>query len=341
MTDGNAVIYNDGELYHIAEYSNERDLELAILEVRDALFGRNRIYLDIKRKIGRKGGQRNIPDGYLVDLSGRIPRLYVVENELAVHDPLRHVAVQILQFSLSFEAEPRNVQMILFDAIQGDPQAGKQCEEFARANGFRNLDRLIDVMVFESPFAALVIIDQIPEKLEKILAEKFRFGVEVLELTRYESRAGNRLYRFEPFLVDLVPMAPVDSEGLSSSRVDAGEIDTVVVPAHKEGFERAFLGQNAWYAVRIHGTVRSQIKYIAVYQVRPISAITHYAPVRAIEPYGDEGKYIIHFAEPAREIGPIPMIKGGRGKVKTFQNLRYTTYERLCNAKTLDEVFID
>jgi hypothetical protein len=52
----------------------------------------------VKKKIGKKGGLRNIPDGYLIDLSDAKPRLFVVENELAVHDPLRHIAVQILQF---------------------------------------------------------------------------------------------------------------------------------------------------------------------------------------------------------------------------------------------------
>jgi len=31
------------------------------------------------------------------------------------------------------------------------------------------------------------------------------------------------------------------------------EIDTVIVPAQKDGFERVFLGQNAWWAIRIGG----------------------------------------------------------------------------------------
>src|SRR5436190_14604770 len=82
-------------------------------------YGRkNRMYLDVKKKIGIKGGLTNIPDGYLLDLSDQKPRLYVVENELAAHDPLRHIAIQILQFSLSFEAEPGKVRNILIDAIQ-------------------------------------------------------------------------------------------------------------------------------------------------------------------------------------------------------------------------------
>jgi len=82
-----SVIWTRDGSYRRVEYEDEADLEAAIVEVQSELFGPNRIYLDVKKKIGAKGGLRNIPDGYLVDLSGRQPRLYVVENELASHDP--------------------------------------------------------------------------------------------------------------------------------------------------------------------------------------------------------------------------------------------------------------
>ncbi len=82
----------NGSFRHV-EYEDEADLEAGIAEVQEELFGPSRIYLDAKKKIGSKGGLRNIPDGYLIDMSGRQPRLYVVENELAAHDPLRHIAV--------------------------------------------------------------------------------------------------------------------------------------------------------------------------------------------------------------------------------------------------------
>ncbi len=90
-------LWTEGSSFRAANFKNEADLEKAILRVKENLFGSNRIYLDVKKKIGRKGGLRNIPDGYLIDLGSREPRLYVVENELASHDPLRHIAVQILQ----------------------------------------------------------------------------------------------------------------------------------------------------------------------------------------------------------------------------------------------------
>ena len=45
-----------------------------------------------------------------------------------------------------------------------------------------------------------------------------------------------------------------------------------------------------------------KIKYIAAYRSQPASAITHYAAVSSIEPYGEEGKYKLNFAESANEI---------------------------------------
>src|SRR5437016_9318656 len=138
-------------IYRLAGYQNESDLEGAINKVKAELFGEHRIYLDVKKKIGAKAGLRNIPDGYLVDLSGQSPRLYVVENELASHEPLRHIAVQILEFSLSFEAEPRAVKNILFDAVHKQPEAKTRCEAYATSHGFRNLDHLLETLVFEGP----------------------------------------------------------------------------------------------------------------------------------------------------------------------------------------------
>ena len=103
----------------------------------------------------------------------------------------------------------------------------------------------------------MVIIDEMSDVLQNVLVRKFQFGVEVLELARYENDQGARVYQFEPFLADLTPDGgpPTPPE----------EIDTVVVPAREEGFKEIFLGENRWRAVRIHGTMRPQIKYIAAY----------------------------------------------------------------------------
>jgi hypothetical protein len=323
-----SLIWTPIGAYHRATYETEAELEQAILEVQESLFGPNRVYLAIKKKIGTKGGVRNIPDGYLIDLTGQQPRLYVVENELAAHDPLRHIAVQVLQFSLSFEAEGRGVKTILFNALQDQPEFKQKCEKYSKAKSFRNLDHLLEYMIFEAPFAALVIIDELPENLENVLAKKFQFGVEVIELARYKNASQEYCYRFEPFLADL---------GEDLSPAESNEVDTVVVPARADGVAETFLGENRWYAIRLHGTMRPQIKHIALYQVAPVSAITHVAPVMSIEPWKDTGKFVVNFADKAKEIGPIPLVK--HGKVKPLYNLRYTTYSRLEAAKNLDEIW--
>lgn len=173
------VITTDNGLLYRSQFESEAALEKAILEIQAELFGKNRLYLGVKKKIGAKGSVKNIPDGYLLDLNSQKPRLYVVENELAAHDPLRHIAIQILQFSLSFEAEPRKVRNILFEALQRKADQKLRCEEYVAHHGFRNLDHMLDYLVFETPFAALVIIDEVPDNLEKILLTRFQFGVEV------------------------------------------------------------------------------------------------------------------------------------------------------------------
>jgi hypothetical protein len=121
------------------------------------------------------------------------------------------------------------------------------------------------------------------------------------------------------------------------SRESIAEVDTIVVPAREDGFHEVFLGENRWYAIRMHHSVIPRIKYIAAYQVAPVSAITHWAPVKNIEPWQDTGKFVVNFAEPAKEVSPIPLVP--KSRVKALQNTRYTSFDRLQKAKTLDEAF--
>lgn len=118
-----------GKLTH-TNYDNEEDLEKTISLLQTELFGSQRVYLNAKKKIGVKGGIQNIPDGYLIDLTGSKPRLYVVESELASHDPLRHIVVQLMQFAHSFTADRRIVKNILFDEVQKSQTARERCEKF-------------------------------------------------------------------------------------------------------------------------------------------------------------------------------------------------------------------
>jgi hypothetical protein len=126
------------------------------------------------------------------------------------------------------------------------------------------------------------------------------------------------------------PMAKSDSQTSGSD-----EPDTIIVPAQHEGFQTTFIGENAWHAIRMAGGMIPKIKHIAAYQVQPVSAITHLAPVARIEPYGDSGKYRVVFSEPAKEIDHIPLGKTPSG---AMQGPRYTTLAKLKAAKTVADL---
>ena len=60
-----------------------------------------------------------------------------------------HIAVQILQFSLSFESEPRTVRTILFNAVQQDAETQAAFERYDGQRGFRGVHHLLDTLVFD------------------------------------------------------------------------------------------------------------------------------------------------------------------------------------------------
>ena len=80
----------------------------------------------------------------------------------------------------------------------------------------------------------------------------------------------------------------------------------------------------------------NKIKYIAAYRTQPDSAVTHYAPVASIERYGEQGKYKLIFAEPAKTVGPIPYADAPSG---SMQGPRYTSLAKLLSAKKFVELF--
>lgn len=118
---------------------------------------------------------------------------------------------------------------------------------------------------------------------------------------------------------------------------DSNEKNTVIVPAQKGGFERVFLGENSWYAIRISGGMLEKIKYIAAYQTAPVSAITYVAPVDRIEPYGEDGKYKLIFSKPAKKLEyPIPFSDSPQG---LMQGPKYTSFRKLKEGKRVADLF--
>lgn len=170
-------------------------------------------------------------------------------------------------------------------------------------------------------------VPQEPSLTEAEKADTEAFLKEILQILPL---VGLRAFEF--------PRAVVTPDTKQSKEIAkrGTKLDTVVVPAHKDGFEHTFLGESCWYAIRIAGGMLEKIQFAAAYQTAPVSAITHYAEVERIEPYGDGGKYRLVFRGRARKIGPIPFGDAPRG---SMQGTRYTTLERLKTATTLSQLF--
>ena len=322
------IAYN-GRLFTSHEYSQEKEFEEQVVNHGLEIFGPHALYVDIKKRIG-EDNILSIPDGYLIDASFPAqPRLYIIENELVTHDPYKHIGQQLLKFAISYKASGRAIKAFLLEYILADPAKKSFVEKVAAQAKYRNIDAFFEDIIFEKPIGAIVIIDEVTDDLENVLSQ-LTMKTDVLEFRTFESK-GELMHKFTPFQGELR-----ESEDQSVD-IDPSKWDTIVVPANEDGFKRVFLGENAWWAIRISSSMVDRIKYIAGYQTAPISAITYYAEVAKVEKYKDTTKYILYFKEPAKKIGPIKLTAKKKGAAP--QAPRYTTHAKLIAAKTLEELF--
>lgn len=319
----------DGDFFTPHDYASEAEFEREIVTHARSIFGEESLYIDVKKKIGTD--IVTIPDGYLIDFSfASQPRLYIIENELATHDPYRHIGQQLLRFAISYRQSGRRIKKFLLEEIMGDAETRDFVAERVKRAGARNIDAFLEDLVFEHPVAALVVIDQASDDLENVLGQ-LTMKTDIIDFRAHT--CGDRvMYLFTPFQQDVKSAA-----GEGATKMDVEELDTIVVPARDEGFTDTFIGEDCWYQIRISSSMLERIKYIAAYRVAPISAITHVAEVANIEKYKDTNKYVLWFKESAREIGPVKLDDGEQGLVP--QAPRYTSYEKLSKAETLADVF--
>lgn len=119
-----------------------------------------------------------------------------------------------------------------------------------------------------------------------------------------------------------------------SPKIDPIEIDTIVCPAREDGFKSAFLDEKAWWAVRISPNAISKLKYIAMYEVAPVSAIKWVGKIQSIKSFEDTSKYKIYCSE-IFKVGPIEL------DLQKFvpQASRYTKFDLVLRAKKLSDIF--
>lgn len=325
-------IVSGNDIYYLKEYQLEKDFEHDVVANYRHIFGNDTVYIDIKKKIG--DNIVTIPDGYLLDFTfSNNPRLYIIENELSVHDAYKHIGTQLLKFAVSYKQSRLKIKQYILDYLSKSPTNMAFIESKASEMGYRNIDAMLESMIYRDTVDAIVIIDNSSAELENVLSH-LSMKIDIIEFKAYENNKGNRLYKFIPFNNEVKEFVAARS---GTKSVSPEDIDTIVVPAQEEGFQSAFIESNAWWQIRISVSMLDKIKYIAAYRTAPVSAITHIAEVDRIERYKDTNKYILYFKEPAKEILHIELDKDKKGVAP--QASRYTNYARLMSATKLSEVF--
>jgi hypothetical protein len=252
----------------------------------------------------------------------------------------------MLRFVTSFDEAQRSIRTFLMEGIRKDEAQLARLESAWKQSSMRNLDHYLDRVVYHE-FRGLVIIDDAKDELFRVLA-KINANISVLQLKAFESDAGERMFQFDTLYDEFEES---DESYLSESRTATleervarraarklrlADCDTVIVPAHEDGFQEAFLGRNEWEAIRIGAAMKDRIQFIAAYRVAPVQAVTHLAKVKDIKPYKDTGKYQVIFDGAAEEIKPVKL------KDRQFPPRVpvYTQRTKLLTATTLDEALI-
>lgn len=323
------LIYNNKEFTYY-EYSKENEFEKDVVKNASKIFGEKSIYFDIKKRIG--DNILSIPDGYLLDFSfANEPRLYIIENELVIHDAYRHIGQQILKFAISYRASGRKIKKVLLDEIQKSKENIKLVEDFIKIANYRNIDNLLEEIIFDREVGCIVVIDQNTDELENVLSQ-LTIRTDIVEFQVFVDDEGKEeIFKFIPFQGDI----KTDIETKNKLSID--ELDTIIVPAREEGFNEVFLGENCWYSIRMSSSMIRRVKYIAAYQTAPISAITHYAEISKIERYENTNKYIIYFKDKAIKMQDIKLPKDKPSLAP--QSARYTNFKKLKNTKSLKDLF--
>lgn len=165
--------------------------------------------------------------------------------------------------------------------------------------------------------------------------------LEKLELlsTAMSKHAGECITRnqliydaIEAYIMEATDYLRQEGIQLDDSLLQA-DYDTVVFPAHEDGFRSVFLGEEQWRYVRVNRHRIPHIRYIAIYVGAPISAITHYAEVaeNGFVFDNEEEKYIVKLASaPIKLNAPIPL---GAISPAAVRSPKYTTLNKLLHAE--------
>ncbi len=182
-----ANILINNKRYDLLDFDSEEEFEKAVIENSKSLFGKDSIYVDIKKRMGANDSyHKGVPDGYLIDFtSKKQPQLYFVENELSTHDVYSHISEQLLRFSTAIKTSQNQIRTKLLDVIKQDNILLKEVESKLKDTPFTNVDELMNFLV-DKKIKIVLVIDESTTDLNSSL-EVFRDRPDVVTMKRYVS----------------------------------------------------------------------------------------------------------------------------------------------------------
>ena len=318
--------------FDLLDFESEDGFEKVVIENSKSLFGKDTVYIDIKKRFGQKNSyNKGVPDGYLIDFtSKKQPQLYFIENVLSTHDVYGHISEQLLRFSTAIKTSQNQIRTKLLKIIKSNQNILNQIKSFLGNTPFNNVDELMNFMVDRRIKIALVI-DEATADLNDSL-DVFRDRPDVVTIKRYVHKK-EIAYVYEPMREELQDF---ERREKPTRKAEEFEFDTIVCPAFEDGFKQAYVNGNAWWAIRVSQKAREQLRYLAIYEKSPIAAVRNYAEIDRIEPYKDSGKFIVHLKN-KKTISPIELDKGKKGVAP--QSSRFTTLNKLLKAKKISELW--
>ena len=322
-------IFSNEKEFNLTRFKNEAELERIVVKNSSQIFGNDTYYFDLKKGIQhKKGDLLTIPDGYLLKLND-IPSLAIVENEMFNHDNYRHIAMQFTKFHAALTPTSKySIKKFLIEYLKNNSDEEQKIEHKLKNTNFKSITSLLDDVIMEKELQYVMVIDKTDDELERILS-LWKPSIYVIKKFQCEDEI---FYQID-FDDDEIS---IQSESKKHPMRKNPEMDTIVCPARENGLT-VFLDEHRWFAIKIRNRRIKKIKYMALYESKPISAIRYVGEVKEIKPYKNTNRYEIVLKEVPFKINPIKL-------TRKFPNLapqspKYTIKSLIDQASKLEDIF--
>ena len=327
------ILIDDKEFLESA-FKTENELEKIVVKNYEKIFGEKTYYFDLKKGMRhKKGDLLTIPDGYLLRFS-REPSLTIIENELSTHDIVRHIGLQFVRFNSALtDTSKYQVRKFLINYLKENPKEEEKVQKLLSETSYKDSLSLLDQVTMEQEIGFAIVIDKTTEELERVVSP---FHPEIIVIKKYQNQNAELIYHVESESNQL-EIQTVTNKTKKKGMRENPEFDTIVCAARDEGFNEVFLIENRWFAITINPIRIPKIKYIAMYEVKPISAIRYVGKVKEIKSYKNTGKYEVILEGPATKIKPIKLSNENPNLAP--QAPRYTIKTLIDKASKLEDIF--